>query len=382
MKKWFTMALSLVLAVSLSAPILPVHAAQSVPSTSVQVYLDGQKLRHPDTQPCIMNDRTMVPIYQLTKALGANVVWDGAARTVTITRANTTIFMTIDSTTAYVNGDPVTMDVAPCILNDRTMIPAAYVALFFGQTVTWDGEARIAYISEDKTVAGDSNLEAWAIPMGYYLNSPHVQFGGYPRSYVDAYDTTPEMLLADSWSITNRQELIETVLSMTVAGHNVSFLSAAAIVDSLSASEYKQLLAESEGMDAYMWPYTKELSKKWADRGILCWDLFRMSNLVQWGYKCGYITYAEALVLLEPAVTLLKENFSSWDEAFENYVDGYNWWARNDVSGQDTWETSRGLHYQMYKKQYGSQLFNDDLFKNDVIPVPGLTLDDILAALS
>lgn len=107
-----------------------------------------------------------------------------------------------------------------------------------------------------------------------------------------------------------------------------------------------------------------------------------MSNLVQWGYMSGYVTYAEALVLLEPAVTLLKDNFSSWDEAFENYVDGYNWWARNNVLGQDTWDTSRGGHYQMYKKRYGSDFFNDALFRQEIIPVPGLTIDDILTTLS
>ena len=32
---------------------------------------------------------------------------------------------------------------------------------------------------------------------------------------------------------------------------------------------------------AYMFPYTKALGEKWGERGILCWDLFRMSNLVQ-----------------------------------------------------------------------------------------------------
>ena len=382
MKRTICRLLSLVLIFSLTVPVLPAHAAQTDTSAWVKVYLDGELLRHPDTQPCIMNDRTMVPIYQLSKALGAKVTWDGAARTVTLTRAGTTIFMTIDSKTAYVDGVPVTMDVAPCILNDRTMIPAAYVALFFGQTVTWDGSTRSVYIAEDRSVAGDSNLEAWAIPMGYYLNSPHIQFGGYPRSYVDAYETTPDMILANSWGITSREELVDTVLSMTFSGHNASFLYDAELVNSLSSAEYKQLLAQAEGMDTYMWPYTKDLSKKWGDRGILCWDLFRMSNLVQWGYKSGYITYAEALVLLEPAVTLLKDNFSSWDEAFENNVDGYNWWARNNVLDQDTWATSRGRHYQMYKEKYGSEVFNDDLFKQDIIPVPGLTIEDILATLT
>lgn len=382
MKKGISRLISLMLVFSLALPVLPVSAAQDAASARVTVYLDGQKLRHTDTQPCIINDRTMVPIYQLTKALGAKAIWDGAARTVTITRAGTTVFMTIDSETAYVNDVPVTMDVAPCILNDRTMIPAAYVAVFFGQTVNWDGASRSVYISEDKSVAGESNLERWAIPMGYYLNSPHLQFGGYSRSSVDAYDTTPEMLLADSWSIYDRAGLVETVLSMTISGHNINFLYDAELINSLSDSEYDQLMAQATDMDAYMWPYTKALSEKWGDRGILCWDLFRMSNLVQWGYKCGYVTYAEALTLLEPAVVLLKENFSSWDEAYENYVDGYNWWARNNVLDQNPWETPRGRHYQMYKEQHGSQLFDDTLFQTDIIPIPDLTIDDILATLS
>lgn len=382
MKKYLSRLLSLVLIFSLAVPILPVYADQSDPAAWVTVYLDGEKLRHPDAQPCIMQDRTMVPIYQLTKALGADVIWDGSLRTVTIARAGTTVLMTIDSKTAYVDGTAVAMDVAPCIVEDRTMIPAAYVALFFGQTVEWDGATRAVYISEDKSVAGESNLEAWALPMGYYLNSPHKQFGGRPRSYVDAYDTTPEDILADSWGITSREELIETVLSMTFAGHNDNFLHDADLVNNLSKAEYSQLLSQAQGMDTYMWPLTKELSAKWGDRGILCWDLFRMSNLVQWGYMSGYVTYAEALVLLEPAVTLLKDNFSSWDEAFENYVDGYNWWARNNVLGQDTWDTSRGGHYQMYKKRYGSDFFNDALFRQEIIPVPGLTIDDILTTLS
>ena len=381
MKRTICRLLSLVLIFSLTVPVLPAHAAQTDTSAWVKVYLDGELLRHPDTQPCIMNDRTMVPIYQLSKALGAKVTWDGAARTVTLTRAGTTIFMTIDSKTAYVDGVPVTMDVAPCILNDRTMIPAAYVALFFGQTVTWDGSTRSVYIAEDRSVAGDSNLEAWAIPMGYYLNSPHIQFGGYPRSYVDAYETTPDMILANSWGITSREELVDTVLSMTFSGHNASFLYDAELVNSLSSAEYKQLLAQAEGMDTYMWPYTKDLSKKWGDRGILCWDLFRMSNLVQWGYTAGYITYPEALALLEPAAKLLHDNFKSWDEACENYLDGYYWWARENVLGKDPWTESRGRDTASVLRVYRIHIFDDSLFREPVKGVPGLTAESLLASV-
>ncbi|NLG32310.1 MAG: copper amine oxidase N-terminal domain-containing protein, partial [Syntrophomonadaceae bacterium] len=42
------------------------------------------------------------------------------------------------STTITVNGEAQTMDVAPEIVNNRTMLPARYVAEGLGYTVGWD----------------------------------------------------------------------------------------------------------------------------------------------------------------------------------------------------------------------------------------------------
>lgn len=108
---------------------------------------------------------------------------------------------------------------------------------------------------------------------------------------------------------------------------------------------------------------------------------FRMSSLVQWGYVAGYITYPEALALLEPAATLLCENFSSWEEAYENYLEGYNWWARNDVLDKDIWETNRGASYRMIAADKNYNILDDTLFETGVIPVPGVTAQQLLQSV-
>lgn len=364
----------------------------------VKLYLDGESIiRDDDVPPEIKDGRTMIPIRALAERLGADVDWDQATKQVTLKRAGVTIVMTVDSKTAYVNGKAVEMDVAPYITNGRTLIPARYVAEFFGQKVDWDNAERRVDVTEDKTVVGSSNLEAWALPMGAMLadinGGDYTRFGVYGRTeqlYVDPDDAivNPDAeiglacmnvrnSLIRGWDINSREELIATVCSMTLHGHNDSFFEAVEVGNALTQTQYNEIISKG-GVDAYMFPYTKQLSEKWGDRGILCWDLFRMANLVQWGYTAGYVTYSEALALLEPAATLLRENFSSWDEAYENYLDGYNWWARNDVLNRDIWDTPRG---RIYQRMADSEIFDDALFETGVIPVPGVTAAELLQSV-
>ncbi|NLT20233.1 MAG: copper amine oxidase N-terminal domain-containing protein, partial [Syntrophomonadaceae bacterium] len=74
-----------------------------------------------DVAPYIKGDRTYVPMRYLGEILGAEVVWDDAARTVTLTKGEDVVVFTIGSTTYTVNGEAKTADVAPEITNDRTM---------------------------------------------------------------------------------------------------------------------------------------------------------------------------------------------------------------------------------------------------------------------
>ena len=392
MKKLLALLLSMVLAASLTVPAL---AASSSGASRITINLDGRMLIIPDgVSPEIKDGRTMVPIRAVSEALGADVGWDQATKQVTLKRAGVTILMTVDSKTAYVNGKAVEMDVAPYITSGRTLIPARYVAEFFGQKVDWDGATSTVSITEDKSAVGESNLERWAIPMGAIQQGmnegSHRWFAYYRGSTVAAYspnggfgskEVLPSVrcrdMLSYGWDINSREELIATVCYMTLHGHNEDFLEDVAYIKTLTPAEYGQYL-NSDGVDSYMFPYTKQLGEKWGDRGILCWDLFRMSSLVQWGYVAGYVTYPEALALLEPAATLLRENFSSWEEAYENYLEGYNWWARNDVLDKDIWETNRGSTYKMIAADKSYPILDDTLFQTGVIPVPGVTAEQLL----
>nr|WP_325297705.1 stalk domain-containing protein [uncultured Dysosmobacter sp.] len=370
-------------------------------SARVNISIDGTQLRvdyviadgreaSRDVDPVIVNGRTMVPIRMIAEALGADVEWVSSFQGARLTRAGVQIDLPIGKTTGYKNGEPFQMEVAPYVKDGRTMVPARYVAEFFGQHVEFNSETRTVEITEEETAVGGSNLGDWILPMGAMLNKLNGQrnptiLGGCSRagwSQQNAKDYARGILNGDSWNIQSREDLIETVCRMTFYGHNVSFLYDVALINSMSAAEYQQLLKNAQGMDAYMFPYTKQLGAKWGDRGILCWDLFRMSNLVQWGYLAGYLTYPEALALLEPAATLLHDNFKSWDEAYENYLDGYNWWARNNVLNKDVWTTTRGTIYQSMKADESvAPIFDNSLFKTAVKGVPGVTAEQLLSSI-
>jgi hypothetical protein len=102
------------------------------------------------TVPVIQNGRTLVPVAAIIQALGGQVAWDAAARTVTITMGDTELVLTIGSPMARVNGTSMPIDadpkVVPVIINSRTMLPFRFIAEQLGATVEWNGATRTVVI--------------------------------------------------------------------------------------------------------------------------------------------------------------------------------------------------------------------------------------------
>lgn len=147
MKKFFLAVLTGVLIISTTICV-------SAASKEINVYLDGflgvdgQKIKF-DVPPQIINDRTMIPIRAVFESMGASVEWDKATQTAIGTKNGTTVKMTLNSTTEYINGTAYEMDVPPVIINGRTLAPARYVAEAFGYNVKWDEATKSVLISKD-----------------------------------------------------------------------------------------------------------------------------------------------------------------------------------------------------------------------------------------
>ncbi len=101
-----------------------------------------------DVAPVLVNDRTMLPIRFVAEALGATVDWDEATRTVTIVNGELSIALVIGEAQATVNGEAVMLDAAAFIENSRTYLPLRFVAENLGATVEWFGDMQKVVITK------------------------------------------------------------------------------------------------------------------------------------------------------------------------------------------------------------------------------------------
>ena len=129
----------LVIVLSLGVP-MSVYAKDEI-----TVVLNGEQL-HFDVPPQIINNRTMVPMRVIFEALGAEVTWDAKTQTVTAIKDGTIIKTTINSKEMYINGTKNTMDVAPVVVENRTLVPVRFVSEALDCEVIWDGSTWTVYI--------------------------------------------------------------------------------------------------------------------------------------------------------------------------------------------------------------------------------------------
>ncbi|MDA8336119.1 MAG: copper amine oxidase N-terminal domain-containing protein [Peptococcaceae bacterium] len=109
----------------------------------VKVFADGNQVdfNSVGVQPVIEQGRILMPVRSLMDALGGQVNWDRATRTVTAQNGNTTVTMRIGADDMLVNGRSVPLDVPAAIIGGRAMLPLRAMAQAMGMNVNWFGQS-------------------------------------------------------------------------------------------------------------------------------------------------------------------------------------------------------------------------------------------------
>ena len=140
------------------------------------------------TMPVISNGRTLVPIRAIIEAFGGIVGWDENTQTVTLNMTNDTIKLTINSNTAYLNSSPAMLDVAPTVINGRTMLPLRFVAEGFNLGVGWDSPTQTVTVIRDTFSKEEYQALAPLIPP--YSGQPYSQINNN-TPFFEEYEIIP-----------------------------------------------------------------------------------------------------------------------------------------------------------------------------------------------
>jgi len=193
-------------------------------------------------------------------------------------------------------------------------------------------------IEIDTSIEYPYDFHAWALGCSAVLatrnNYDPYEFGMYEKNKKNA--TLAKMSLRLSWDCRTRNELYNTILDMTDNGDNADFaeiyeISSRKSFDDIDTSEEfdeEYSILANEGDTVLI---TKAIGDKWGDKQIKAWDWYRTIHLAGWGYIAGYLELEEAHALMGPVIGHLHDTFSSWEEATDNYMDGYYWWTRHEA---------------------------------------------------
>lgn len=182
-------------------------AASSAEEEPVNLMIGGQAVS-PEVPPEIKNGRTLVPVRVIAEGLGADVDWNEAARTATITRGNQQLTLTLNSTQAQLNGKQVKLDTAPVISRQRMLLPLRFVGESLGVTVGWDNSSRTVIANETPEVQLNGRKPAQTIGL-YQVND---------TMYVSAQAVADQLgLKGFQWSHPERGKTIDDKLALPVS---------------------------------------------------------------------------------------------------------------------------------------------------------------------
>lgn len=91
-----------------------------------------------DVAPLMKDNTTYVPIRYVLDAFGGSAAWDATTKKIMVLRGSKILDLTVNKKEFVLNGKRQSADVAPLILQGRTLVPLRLVSEQLGLTVRWD----------------------------------------------------------------------------------------------------------------------------------------------------------------------------------------------------------------------------------------------------
>lgn len=115
--------------------------------SDISISVNGELIT-PEQPPVVINERTLVPVRAVCEALGLNVDWKPKYQEIIISRGSDFVKLGIDYHTINVNDSLSYIDTAPTLVNGVTCVPIRYVVEPFGAAVDWNAETRTVVVYE------------------------------------------------------------------------------------------------------------------------------------------------------------------------------------------------------------------------------------------
>lgn len=164
-------------------------------------------------------------------------------------------------------------------------------------------------------------------------------------------------LLNENWSITNKQELIETIDLLRNGADNSKFIECLYGLGlyGINDEDFKILLSgynEPEEIECIKLFHNNY--RKFTNNVIMGWELSRATSLCGSAYLAGYYTYDEAIFHAIDISKQIQNTFDSWDSFFQSYMCGYRYWSKQPMLDKDSYYYKRLIFINKFKNDYNS----------------------------
>ncbi|MCR8643438.1 copper amine oxidase N-terminal domain-containing protein [Paenibacillus sp. N1-5-1-14] len=116
--------------------------------SDIKVEVNGKSISF-EQQPIVINGSTMVPFRVIAELLGAKVTWNGELQSITVVKSNNQIILILNDKQIKRNGDGIAMDVAPLTVNGVTLVPLRNLSEALGAKVIYISDTHTAKITTD-----------------------------------------------------------------------------------------------------------------------------------------------------------------------------------------------------------------------------------------